>query len=83
VVEIRSGEEEMRTVMSSIWAELEGITKRQVEDFLVSIDNRTQGIQVEIEIMKALVETTWRELEAKIAEVLYGLELLGASSKPN
>jgi hypothetical protein len=48
-----------------------------VEDVLVSTDNRTQGIQVEIGTRKALVETTRRELEAKIAEVtdnlLYGL----------
>jgi hypothetical protein len=40
-----------------------------VKDVLVSLNHRTQGTQIEIEIMKPLVDTMWQGLEAKITEV--------------
>lgn len=66
---IRSSQEELRAVISSIWVKLKETMKHQVKDILASLDHKTQGTQVEIEITKPLVDTTWRGLESKIAEV--------------
>jgi hypothetical protein len=41
----------------------------RVENVLVSLDHRTQGVQGEIGSTTTLIATTWRGLNAKIAEV--------------
>jgi BMFP domain-containing protein YqiC len=66
---IESLEEEMRASICSIRAELEQTVQHRVEDVLVSLDDRTQGTQAEVEAKKAVVDTTRRGLESKVAGV--------------
>jgi hypothetical protein len=83
---IWKGQEKMRAARSSIRAELEETMKYRVEEDLGSLDHSAQGIQVEIQATKILINSTRRGLDAKIAKSQTissrDSKLLGASSKP-